>query len=336
MEILNEKIQSIIIDYLNDTISLEGELTLKEWLSESETNKKLFSNCIETWRIAILSDTSERFNASTAWNEVKKRINGTESSNQPAKRRSITHLRTFLAAAASLAAGILLTCLYTHLQTNSHTEQFVNYTVPAGSHSEVSLPDGSTVTMNSGSRLTYSDRFGTDNRNVTLKGEAYFEVAKNKKMPFVVQIDNEIEVRVLGTKFNVSAYPDENDIEVTLKEGLIEAYLSNSGENILVKPNEQLVFDRSVQSLTKTRVDSEASIAWRQNKLIFDNTDFNSIIRVLERKYDIDIITHNEKLLTERYSGEFVNGENLSDIFRIISSGNRFRYKIRGKTVDIY
>jgi len=245
--------------------------------------------------------------------------------------------------------------------------QFFNIKVAYGSKTTIELPDSSVVVLNSGSTLSYPDKFEAESRTVKLVGEAFFEVKKNSKRPFFVQT-KDVTIRVLGTKFNVKSYPDDNTSETTLVSGSVEILQNSQGNKkvadpIFLKPNQKAIFTRTTgltelrdlnkeQAKEKVQTESETpnqlvtkiadqeqeetdiDIAWKNNKLILNNDRFGDIIKILERWYDVDITLQNQALADVRFSAKF-DKESIVDVLNALKIVEPFHYEINKNIVTI-
>lgn len=202
---------------------------------------------------------------------------------------------------------------------------------PNGGQYQIILPDGTQATLNAASSLTYPAEFHGSERVVQLNGEAYFEVAKNKKMPFRVVAGNQI-VEVLGTHFNINAYKDEASVKTTLLEGSVKV---SSGENsTLIVPGEQAITNAGETSaIVKREVDVNKETAWKNGLFSFEDEDLKSIMRQVARWYDVKI-TYAGNLPDEKFIGEIPRSSNLSDVFKILELNN-VRFDVQGKTVIV-
>ncbi len=162
--------------------------------------------------------------------------------------------------------------------------------VPAAKQSKLTLPDGTIVWINSESRIKYSTHFNTKERNVYLEGEAYFEVAQNKKIAFKV-LASGTEVKAVGTKFNVKAYPGDNAVETVLLEGKVEFSKagSNNRHTLEMEPGDKAILSLNTGKLSVTREDTDPDVAWKDGKVIFRNTKLAEVCRTLERWYNVEI-----------------------------------------------
>src|ERR1700712_295708 len=195
-----------------------------------------------------------------------------------------------------------------------------------GSKTNLLLPDGTSVWLNAGSRLTYDSLYGSSAREVTLSGEGYFDVVKNAKKPFIIHT-GKINIKVLGTIFNVKSYPGEKTIETSLLRGSIEvSFIAQPSKKIILKPNQKLVIDKTenvpnnnpsasiaqpfvhIQHLSKVGADSViAETGWMQNRLYFNDMSFHELLKNLERKYGVSFQVSDASLDTIHFTGSFQN-----------------------------
>jgi ferric-dicitrate binding protein FerR (iron transport regulator) len=230
-----------------------------------------------------------------------------------------------------------------------------------GSKSNILLPDGSSVWLNAGSRLTYDSLYGSTLREVTLSGEAYFDVVRNPNKPFIIHT-GKINIRVLGTVFNVKSYPGDRTIETSLIKGSIEvSFPSQPSKKIILKPDQKLIIDKtesnvngntnrampdlnpviSIQHLNKIGSDSSITeTGWMENRLYFDDMSFRDLLQNMERKYGVSFKVADAALDTIHFTGSFQN-ETISqalDALRLTAeqSTTDFKYDIKGNQVFIY
>lgn len=199
-----------------------------------------------------------------------------------------------------------------------------------GEQYQVRLPDSSLVWLNAASELKYPSSFNTlKERRVELSGEAYFEVAKNKKQPFVVQADGQ-EVKVLGTHFNVSSYSDEPDAITTLLEGSVQ--ISGNGEVKVLKPGERAV--RTGNQIKVSEADLSEDMAWKNGDFYFNNVGIASIMRQISRWYDVDIIYQGE-LTDEKFYGTISRSKNIKQVLNVLEKTKSVHFKVEGRRVLI-
>lgn len=194
---------------------------------------------------------------------------------------------------------------------------------------DITLADGSRAWLNAGSSLTYPVAFTGNERKVKITGEAYFEVTRDKTKPFKVSKED-IDIKVLGTHFNVNTYNDENDQRITLLEGSVD--VSSYQNSLIIKPNQQaIVKNRSVS--VNNNVDIEAVMAWKNNEFIFEDASLESIVKELERWYDLDV-TYASKSKT-KYTGRITRSVSLREVLAIFEKVGYVKFNIKDKQITI-
>ncbi|NJB81826.1 FecR family protein [Wenyingzhuangia aestuarii] len=208
-----------------------------------------------------------------------------------------------------------------HTKSTSKTPVYNQLSVPYGKQFELVLSDGTTITINAGTTIEYPTQFASNQkREVSIQGEAFFKVAKDSLRPFIVKA-NDLKVRVLGTQFNVSAYPEEPNIATVLVEGLVGLYNNNyynSTTATLLTPGFKGLYNEKEGSISKEKVDTRIYTGWRTGQLIFRNIPFKNIIKRLERSYNIQIINHNKQLNHEYFNAAFNSKK--EDIYKVLNT----------------
>jgi transmembrane sensor len=194
---------------------------------------------------------------------------------------------------------------------------------PLGSRISFSLPDGTKGWLNSGSSLEYSLPFN-NNRQVAILGEAWFDVAHDANHPFEVTVDNS-KVKVLGTKFNLNAYPEGKYVEVVLEEGKVEFSTPGIVSGIVMKPNERLVLNDGAININKT--DASKFAAWKEGKLMFRGDPMAEVARRIERWYNVDVVLVDKELEKDVIRGTFQD-DSLEEVLRYLSLTSPMRYRI--------
>ena len=218
-----------------------------------------------------------------------------------------------------------------HTTGKTSEVEYNTITTPRGGQYQVELPDGSRVWMNAASSLRFPTAFTGKERRVEINGEAYFEVTKNKSMPFIVKV-NDAQVEVLGTHFNVMAYDEEGIVNTTLLEGSVKFV---SGNKIsLLKPGQQSQLSKDGQLKLINDVDVDQAVAWKNGLFVFDNSDLGTVMRQLSRWYDIDVVYRTRNIATS-FVGEVPRTSNLSDVLKVIELTSKLRFEIVGKKVIV-
>jgi len=210
--------------------------------------------------------------------------------------------------------------------------------IPYGKKFQLQLSDGTVVHLNSGTTLKYPVKFiAGENRQVYLDGEAFFDVAKDKKHPFIVNADN-LNVRVLGTHFNVSNYPEDAVTDVVLVEGSVGMYNINeefnAAKNTILKPGYIGSFNRQNTQISTKPVITDIYTSWINGGLTFRNMTFKNIVTKLERRYNVTIVNKNEKLANERFNASF-NEESIEKVMSYFNDIHGINYTIKNNQILI-
>ena len=238
-----------------------------------------------------------------------------------------------------------------------HTPEGNEIFTSNGSRTHIALPDGSVVYLNAGSRIKYEKNYGITNREVTLIGEAFFDVARNPGQPFIIHTAR-LDIRVLGTSFNVKSYPTDKTTETTLIKGSIEVSIHNRRQGkFILKPNEKLVVSNEDSSLREPshsrQMPAEKDLisigkptyelnsgsiietSWINNKLIFQDEKFDELASLMERWYGVTISFDNEKLKSLQFTGNFEK-ETLQQALDALTLTASFSYSIEGTQITIH
>ncbi|MDR0393532.1 MAG: FecR domain-containing protein [Tannerella sp.] len=247
-------------------------------------------------------------------------------------------LRFGYSAAACIAVLCMIATYQVGLRSQGGEPQQteVELRVPYGILSEMTLPDGTRVVLNGGSRLTYSTPFGAE-RQVYLSGGGFFDVAKDEKHPFTVHSKN-VSARVLGTRFAFNAYESDLYTVLTLEEGCVEALLSNEDmkkESILLTPAQQLVLDNHTGEFQRKNVNTAEYTSWKDGILHFRGETLHEIAVILERRFDVKIHVLTKEIGNDGYVAQFKYGENVEQILDKLSYKRSWKYAKREDGIEI-
>jgi transmembrane sensor len=201
-------------------------------------------------------------------------------------------------------------------------------TTPKGGQYQIELPDGTHVWLNASSSLRFPEKFQGNSRKVFLQGEGYFEVAKNKKMPFSVAVNN-TEVKVLGTHFNIMGYNDEGTTNTTLLEGSVQIH--EGALTRLLKPGQQAKVNNGIQI---SEVDPLTAVAWKEGNFNFGHEKIQVIMRKLSRWYNLDI-KYEGKITSEGFVGNVPRSKNLSEVLDVLTSTGLVHFKVEERSVTV-
>ena len=329
-------IDELIIAYFSEGLKQDDADKLAQWVNASAENRKYFSDKQEVWLATLDANASERFNKDEAYHRF---VTRTKKALRPvkAKRKSFPLQRIWYGAA--VVAMLVSVSVISYWQGGEKLKtRFTDIVVeaPLGSQTKMYLPDGTLVWLNAGSRITYSQGFGVNERNIRLSGEGYFEVVKNEELAFAV-ITDELTVNVLGTKFNFSNYSEEEEASVSLLEGKVMARNNiREDNNINMKPNQKLFLNKRTGEMRVSVIEAKRSTELTNGNLFFDEDILPDIIKELERNYDVHITLADDSLKTFRFYGSFIKRDcRIEDILDMLASTGKIKYKVIGKQIEL-
>lgn len=285
----------------------------------------------ELWVSSAVADNTQQYDVDQAFERFRKRT-GLDQSG----RQSYKWYRTWsVAAVAIVLLGLITVTAYWQgsRQIQSNFSDIV-VEAPLGSKTKLTLPDGSTVWLNAGSKMIYSQGFGVSDRRLAFQGEGYFEVEKNDEMPFLVQT-HDVNVTVVGTKFNFRNYPEDEEAVVELLEGKValENQLKEEAVRYL-SPNEKMVLHKATGEMDITSAKVKEATLWTENILLFDEDLLPDIVWKLERSYRVQIEIKNEDLKQARFYGQFnLLEQTIYDVLDMLSETGKLKYHEEGKVI---
>jgi ferric-dicitrate binding protein FerR (iron transport regulator) len=362
-----EKIDiQVLMRYLEGTGSYEDTCKVKEWFSDATaSDDELYKKSLQFWDGISLEPNIIEYNETNTLDQIHHKIKIEEVVflNKSNIFKAITRYAAIFILAFSFS-GILFFYAGKNRVTKPK-QSFSELIVPLGSRVQFSLPDGTAVTLNAGSKLKYDNRFGITERVVHLEGEGYFKVAKDASKPFTVKTQY-LNVFALGTEFDVKAYPDDKTIETTLVEGSIEIKSITDKKNAevhVLKPNQKLTFFKkdstivdettpinektenknqpvheqklvSIPRLVTEDVNIEPVISWKENRWIFEKQSLSQIAVDLERKFDVQIKFESDRLKAFRFTGILIS-EPIEQVLEVMSITAPINFKLKGRVVTL-
>jgi len=344
----NERIFELLGKRAARELTLQEQLELNK-LFEADPDARFLAEGLDE-----VMATATSYRESVAENAVEDFITGVHKKIAQRKKERRRGIVINWRSIAAVAAAVLIIVAGGLYFLRKHTVDPLPNVVATqkGNKTNIVLPDGTKVWVNADSRLTYEQSFGQDTREVTLTGEAYFDVTHDLKRPFIVHTKN-IDVRVFGTAFNVRSYADESSTQTTLLRGSVQVSLKGrNAKKIMLSPNEKLVVQNGyperqlrqrihdlpqIELLTVKPTPKDSLVAetqWVNNKLVFDKEHLEQIIPVLERWYNVKIVL-NKTATTKTFSGVFEN-DKLEDVLQSLHLSAGIKYKIEKDLVTIY
>lgn len=280
----------------------------------------------------IAESLKDEVDVDREWERLFSSIEKKTISKMKTRRLFLQYMK--YAAAVVLGIGVSLSTLYLTNQEILSTVGNYKLVTSKGEKSYLQLPDGTKVWLNSCTTLEYAENYGYSNRSIYLDGEAYFEVAKNKDLPFVVKA-NGIDVKAIGTAFNVSAYMEDSQLTTTLFNGKVAVQPTLTKQEVLLEPNQVAVYDKSRNKIEVVPYDKKLFAQWRGGFLSFEMMYLQDITKLLERNYNVVFRYENQGIKKLRFSGSFRNNEDLSEILNVIKTNTGTRYQILKDTIVI-
>lgn len=335
----NKEIEEIILKSLTGKISPEEKVILKAWRGQSKINKSHYKHLKQFWRTSY---QEPKYINSTS---LKERIieGGFSGGNANTGRNRVVELGYMLKIAAILLIALssaFLVYEFSKHNESGHSEQvgsvLIQKEVQAGQKLTVNLPDGSTVKLNSGSYIRYSSAFDAKERLVELSGEAFFDVERDESRPFII-ISSDVRTKVLGTSFNVQAYP-EKEISITVASGKVEVLnLNDPSINSTLTRNQRAVFNRDDGAFQVTEnIKLDKYLRWKDGIIILDGETMTETVAILNKWYGVNILLDSDNFIGCRIYGTYDN-ESLENVLQGLEfSLTNFEYeKLNGNEYRI-
>lgn len=317
----------LIITYLTGEASLEEQIFLLKWLEESDENKHYFRTLKDVYDLGYIDIDMQRSEVDIQWAKFLKKI-------FPYRINNRLYFRTFLMRyVAIFILGLVCMGIINRWQKKGWLVQgMTKIETGVGERSKVCMPDGSTVWVNACSSIAYDHTFGNTERIVNMKGEAYFEVKKDKKRPFLVRT-NKFTFRVTGTSFNVYSFEREDEISIALIDGSV--IVEHAAGKELLKPGEMFIYNKLNETAERKKIKSDSYTSWRYGEMIFDEITFEDLAHRLERNFNVKFKFERPAMKKETLNGSFRKTESLETILKVIGTSIPVKYTINKDTVYI-
>ena len=329
LDAMNEQLKDIIQKYSKGKLTLKEQIDLSEQLADTQ-NWEAEQILHDDWKSQLESDLIPTRDLKPILDKVHHHIRLNESD----KGSKNTWMQTFQRVAAILIVPLLLSFVaYFYFQSKPSfaTTSYAEIQCPMGVRTRFQLPDGSTGYLNSGSRLKYPVQF-IDERKVELVGEAFFEVVPNAEIPFHVNTKN-LDIKVLGTTFNVIAYEGESTEEIVLQTGKVDILMKNGKQLTVLAPNEQLTLDIGKYTFSKNTVEALQYTTWKDGKLVFRNENMQQVAKRLSRWYNAEVVIEDRLLDDYTFHATFID-EPLDEVLKLLSITTPIIYKETKRSSD--
>lgn len=299
--------KDVLFRFFEGSTTIEEEKKIRAWIESSPDHLK------ELFNERKIFDT-------TALLAVPEPI----TSRKEKRDNSLFFFPVWLKIAAAIVVTLLTTLFYQNQMLKKEQLAMQTITVPTGQRVNLILSDGTSVWLNSRTTMTYPVVFGKKTREVKINGEAFFDVAKNKKTPFIVYTKNS-ELEVLGTKFNVADYGKECSFSASLMEGSIKIYNANKkGNTLTLSPNTMVSF--CGDSLVKKEIKDFAHYRWKEGLICFKEMSFANVMKELEKCYGIKIVIENKKVLKYMLTGKFRQVDGINYALNVLQKDFKFKF----------
>ena len=319
MDLIKKKIDgTLLLKYLNETANSAERKQIDSWLSEDVNNSEELIQVAKIYHAQRTRQRIQRRNPYRALHIIQQRI------EQRSRRLVIRRL----VVAASFLCGVLGvgSLMWKTHQNEMLTQQMITITTNAGMRSHLILPDSTAVFLNAGSKLIYPSKYDKNERRVQLSGEAYFIVTNQNNQPFVVNTANEeLNVKVLGTEFNLQAYEKDDLIQITLIEGSVQVEIQGKKGNILMDASDKVTYNHMTDKIFLEKTNTAQAIAWVDGRLIFKDTPMPEVFRQLTHFYSVDFDVQDEVIRNYSFSGIFEN-KPLFQILEYIKISSKLDY----------
>jgi ferric-dicitrate binding protein FerR (iron transport regulator) len=326
---MKEQLKHSIQKYSAGKLTLKEQIELSEQLADPQ-NREAEQILNEDWKSQLESETISSRDLKPILDKVHHRIRMNEDKD-PIR---MNWWQTFQRVAAILIFPLLLSFLaYFYFQSNPSATpvSYAEIQCPMGVRTKFQLPDGSTGYLNSGSRLKYPVQF-TRERKVELTGEAFFDVVHNAKIPFHVNTRN-LDIKVLGTTFNVIANDDEPTEEIVLQTGKVDVSSKSGKQLAVLAPNEQLTLDIGKRTFSRNTVEASQYTTWKEGKLVFRNENMQQVARRLSRWYNAEVVVDDQLLMDYAFHATFID-EPLDEVLKLLSITTPLSYNEEKRKSD--
>jgi transmembrane sensor len=316
-----------------------------DWIAENPDKKEDLENAVNILKLML---KKRKVKVPVDKNEALRKLMKIVEKEEAETKRSIINFKSIwvkIAATGLLILGLSsLVNIFIPLKIRNHDLSYNEIIVPLGEKAQIVLSDGSHVWINSASKLRYPVRFGDVSREVTLEGEAFFDVEKKHGQSFVVNTQD-VKVNVLGTAFNVRCYPGDNKTQTTVVRGAVEVEEIRGNKKVMIlKPNEMATLTDKEPESRKTaqnpsfivnKVDPSNMISWKDQLLVFAGESFEDLATKMERWYNVRIRIDDDELKSERFSGKFVHNETVYQVLEAIKITTPITFRVEKDTIII-
>ncbi|MCX6327138.1 MAG: DUF4974 domain-containing protein [Bacteroidia bacterium] len=324
--------QNLITKFFAGEISDNEMILLRSWIEKDTENRRIFNEENELWQEAGVHTKLEHYKTDTAWINISSKLGIGKNNCKSVTILSRNNFLILIAAAAIaclVAIGGISLWVAGKASFQQITSASVKVTTNEGEKARLFLSDSTEVILNSGSTIQYDGSYNIKERIVKFEGEAFFDVSTNSEKPFVVQL-GQMKISATGTRFNVFSFGNEDRIETTLEEGAIQVSIKGM-EPVNVKSGQQVIYFVRSEKVLVRDVATDTYTSWKENKLRFNDTPFEEVLRRIGRKYNVKFEITNHDLLNLKYTATFID-ESIEEVMEMLKTVSPITYKIYIRT----
>ncbi|MCI1719689.1 MAG: FecR family protein [Bacteroidales bacterium] len=333
----------LIYKYLKGEASKQEQDALMKWVSESAENEKFFTQQMNLWVAGTSPDTRAE---EKGYDVIMNKIHDKEDHAAAVNKHKFIW---YAAAAIIVLLGLnIIQLLFKDekkpIGNDAKLSQLYSNVTPVnevytvkGTKAKIILPDSSVVWLNSDSKISYPNAFNAESRNIQFSGEAYFDVVHNPQRPMIIKTSKGYYYKVLGTKFNLKSYDNDQDVEITLYSGKVQIFDTDKNNNTMLtemQPNKIMVLKKASVVSTSQVSEPNQNSQWKEGILDFNDTQMSEVIKMLERWHGVNFIVKDPQILNYRFTARF-KSESIIQILDYIKMTTFIDYSVEGNTVTL-
>lgn len=315
-----QKIQTMLTRYFTGELNDDSRHAVEEWIHASDQNRAIAEQMKDIYQAADTLYAMNEADEDTALGYFHSKMRN---------HSILKFVRMVERIAAILILPIIIFAAIQYYHSVQRSHEMVQFTTNPGMIGSTHLPDGSIVSLNSGTTIIYPKEFSGDERRVNISGEAYFNVAKDRSHPFIVHTANNADIKVYGTHFNVEAYSDDDFVRTTLEEGSVAVrYPDCNGnwEERKIVPGEMALYSVKNHSMEVKKADVDVVVSWKDGQLIFRNTLASDVLNSIAKRYNVQFIINNNQCMGNRFTGK-IEQQRLDKILDFLSLMSNMHFK---------
>lgn len=303
MKIQKEITTAKLLEYFKGELDQQDARAIESWASESEENEKTLMSLAKVYNLGQLARTYTEKEVEDAWKKTCARFGVAPRARKPFKRQWV-----FWSMAVAIALLVAVNLALVLNAPVAGTDKAIILTSQQGKFVKYTLPDSTVVTLNHNSSLEFPLAFNGDERRVKLNGEGYFDVARDEEKPFIVETGKEIQIKVLGTEFNLQSFSSDDIVQVSLISGSVEISRNGVADfSYIMHPSERFTCNVSNWKMKVETLKGITGVEWMSNKLVFMDTTLKEVARQISNHFGVQVIIEEEGLNSIRFSGSFDN-----------------------------